>query len=307
MYAKRKKTTWLISLFFVLSCCCFLGVAAEEQEKKSFSIVLLPDTQFYSETYHETYKIQTQWIRDNIEEQNIQCVIHLGDIVQNHNHREEEWKIAREAHRFLDGVVPVSLAPGNHDMDTKLRDTTLFNRYFPVSDFEKFDWYGGHFSGKNDSNYILFETGGMKFLVMNLEYSPNEQVLQWADQIVKQHDTRRVIVATHRYMGPSGRNDDGDTVWDRLVRQNDNILLVVCGHVGALTLQTSMNDSGKLVYEMLTDYQSMKNGGDGWLRVLQFIPEQNVIHVGEYSPLSGQSKREIYHNYRLFYSMTENE
>lgn len=275
------------------------------QNQNPFSIVLLPDTQFYSEKYHDNYKAQTRFIREKADELNIQFVIHLGDIVQNENSREEEWEIAREAHRELDGIVPYCLAPGNHDMDLNPRNTSLFNKYFPVSDFEKYDWYGGHFGETNDNCFCFLDISGVNLLIVALEYNPRDVVLEWANQIIKKHANHRVIIATHCYMGTQGRNSIGNKIWEQLVSKHENIFMVVCGHVGALSLQTSLNDHGGLVYEILTDYQSMKNGGDSWLRTLAFHPKENIIEVSEFSPVLNKNRRDIFNNYRLYYNMTK--
>ncbi len=100
--------------------------------KTSFSVVLLPDTQNYSEKYPNTYVAQTLWIRKRQQEDNIKFAIHLGDIVQTST-KGPEWENADRAMRLLDGVVPYSVAPGNHDMQVRTRDSTLYNKYFSAS------------------------------------------------------------------------------------------------------------------------------------------------------------------------------
>ncbi len=300
-YSKRSHS--FVLLIVISSLFLFPGLTESAEDDGSFSVIVLPDTQFYSETYHDTYTAQTRWIRDNVESQNIQMVIHLGDIVQNDRERKE-WEVARGAHRLLDDAVPYSVLPGNHDMAAASRDSTLYNEYFPVSDFDDNEWYGGHYGDTNDNNFVYFNSDGLQFMVLNLEYAPRDEVLEWANGVVEKHKDRRVIVATHRYMRPAGRDDIGEAVWNKLVRKHNNIFMVICGHVGALTLQNSPNDHGGTVYEMLVDYQSMNDGGQGWLRILRFKPKENVISVEEYSPLLDQSRRQIYHNYRLYHDMT---
>ena len=39
----------------------------------------------------------------------------------------------------------------------------------------------------------------------------------------------------------------------------------------------------------LSDYQSLSNGGDGWLRIMEFSPANNEITVTTYSP-TGSTK-----------------
>ena len=100
------------------------------QPPEPFTIVLLPDTQYYSDKYPDTFLAQTAWIKDHAKERNIKFVIHLGDIVDDGTN-ERQWKVADEAYRALDGAVPYSCRPGNHDMDDKRatrRSTTSTSR-----------------------------------------------------------------------------------------------------------------------------------------------------------------------------------
>ena len=288
------------------------------EEQSDFTVVVLPDTQFYSQLHPDTYVAQTQWIKDRVEADNIKFVIHLGDIVQNYNNNEEEWKAADRAHQILDGVVPYSIVPGNHDMeyaDKKLlRNTRLFNKYFPPARFEKYPWYGGHRGDTNESNYCFFETAGMQFMVLSLEYAPRDETLQWADQIVTSHPECRVIVVTHCYMRPNGRDtacgtsygladNSGQDVWEKFVRKHANIFTVVSGHVLGVGMQTSTNDAGRPVHEMLVDYQGLPNGGNGWLRTLRFVPAENKIYVSAYSPLLDEYNEKPAHTFTLDYQM----
>lgn len=56
----------------------------------------------------------TQWLVDNKDNLNIDFVMHVGDIVDLNT--SPEWEIADEAMSILDGEIPYSLLPGNHDM-----------------------------------------------------------------------------------------------------------------------------------------------------------------------------------------------
>ena len=311
----------LVSLLLIVLLASLLHLSASRAEDRSdFTVVLLPDTQNYSQAYPETYVCQTEWIKARAEADNIKFVIHLGDIVQNYNNIEEEWKNADRAQKVLDGVVPYSVLPGNHDMQyvnkKLLRDTRLYNKYFPPARFEKYAWYGGHMGDTNDNNYCFFDAAGMKFLVVSMEYAPRDETLKWAAEVVVAHPEHRVIVATHCYMRPKSRDtlsglayglsdNSGQDVWDKLIRKNPNIFMVVSGHVLGVGTQTSTNDAGKPVLETLVDYQGLDNGGDGWLRTMRFVPSENKIHVAAYSPLLDKHNKHPAHSFTLDYQMTE--
>ena len=307
-----------VSLAAIAMLACVAGVSVAE-EPADFSVVLLPDTQNYSESSPDTYLAQTEWIKERARADRIKFVIHLGDIVQNHNDAEEEWKLADRAHRVLDGAVPYSMVPGNHDMgmvEKRLnRDTSLYNKYFPPGRFDEYPWYGGHYGEANDSNYCLFEAAGMKFLVLSLEMCPRDEILDWAGRVLDEHKNHRVIVATHCYMRPDGRDKKtaraygldgatGEELWDKFIRKHANIFMVTSGHVLGVGLQTNANDAGLPVHETLVDYQGLPNGGDGWLRILRFVPSEDKIHVKAYSPLLDETNEDPEHTFTLDYQMS---
>jgi len=281
--------------------------------QQSFSVVLLPDTQNYAEKYPETYVAQTLWIRQRLKEDNIKFAIHLGDIVQTST-QKPEWENANRAMQILDGVVPYSMVPGNHDMVVKSRDSTLYNQFFSPARFAKLKWYGGHMGETNDNNYCFFEGGGMKFMVLSLEFAPRDETLQWAASVTSRYPDHRVIVATHCYMRPENRDtqcatsfeiagNSGEQMWQKFIRKEPNIFLVVSGHVLGVGLQRSINDVGGEVLEMLTDYQGLPNGGDGWLRSLKFVPQENKIHVTTYSPLLDKQNDDGKETFSMDYEM----
>jgi hypothetical protein len=296
-----------------------LTAAATAQDAKpaakdvSFTVVLLPDTQFYSEKYPETYVAQTMWIRERVQADNIKFVIGLGDIVQN-AHIEQEWVNAQTASRILDGVVPYSSVPGNHDLVMKdkviTRDSTLYNKFFGVARYGKEPWYGGHFGASNDNNYCTFQAAGRDFLIISLEFAPRDEALAWAVEICRKHPAHNIIVATHSYLNLQGRTtsqakvegstaNSGEQIWNKLVSKQPNIFMVACGHVGGVNLLRSTNDAGGPVIEILTDYQNLVNGGDGWLRTMKFVPAENKIYVEAYSPLLKKHNADPKHTHTI--------
>lgn len=281
----------------------FRALASDDcqaQVDGDFSVILLPDTQNYSEKFPRLYLAQTEWVREQQKTLNIRFAIHLGDIVQNPT-VEKEWIVADRAHGVLDGIVPYSVVPGNHDMEG--RDTTLYNKFFSPTRFQCCQWYGGHKGETNDNNYCTFEAAGMKFLVLSLEYAPGADTLEWANGILAENRDSRVIVATHSYLNGKGRNSHGECIWEDLVRQNANVFLVVCGHVSSRKMFEGIGDAGTKVFEMLVDYQGDPNGGDGWLRILHFSPSRDKILVRDYSPALDQYRDGAAANFSLDYPM----
>lgn len=311
-----------------------------------FSLIVIPDTQGYADVRHkETQKHwpeigdqrscffkQTEWIRENQEERNIVMAVHVGDITQTEHH--EEWKIADTAFKTLDNHVPYLLCSGNHDMgyspehrETSHSRQSLFGSYFPPSRFTGNSLYDSHFGknktqhfyekGKIENYYLFLEAGGMKFLLLALEFKPRDQTLAWANEVVAAHPDRRIIIVTHNYLARqkgqlSGddhykvQGNSGHAIWNELVRQHTNIFLVLSGHALENRL-TSQGKHGNTVHQVQSDYWYWDlpeiKAGSGFLRVLTFRPLENTINVQTYSPVLDKYLERPESTFSLDYTM----
>lgn len=326
------KTSFMIRFASLFSCAFFLMAATlliSEEPVKPFTVVALPDTQCYCDTRHQQsarkwgngdlrryFFDQTDWVRDNKERLNISFLVHEGDIVQ--TDYPEEWAIARDAMSRLDGVVPYCLCLGNHDMGYEKTDkdehsytsatnrSTHFNRYFPRDKFSERPEFGDtHKPDEHDNSWYHFESAGLEFIILALECTPRDEVIEWANTVVQDHPEHRVIVLTHSYLeadntrstaGFKTPGNSGEELWQKLVKKHPNIFMVLCGHAAGEGLLTSIGDHGNEVHQVLSDYQIMNNGGESWLRYMVFNPTENKIEVFTYNPaldqfMEGESSR----------------
>jgi hypothetical protein len=247
-----------------------------------FTIIVLPDTQYYSQWYPAIFTAQTQWIVNNTAARNIVFVTHEGDLVQNPGDTIE-WERANASMSLLDGVVPYGMGPGNHD-----QPTMLYNQYFPFTRYQSQPWYGGHYQDRNDNNYQIFSGGGMNFVIVHLEFCPSAGAVAWADSIFKAHPDRIGMLTTHGYLNESAQRSvsgclDTQYLWDGLAVPNPNLHFMLSGHIHDEARREDVAN-GHPVFQMLADYQERANGGEGWLRILRFVPAENKIYVQTYSP-----------------------
>jgi hypothetical protein len=277
-------------------------------QNQPFTIVALPDTQYYTHEVNgatrDIFTTQTQWIVDHKDALNIAFVLHEGDITDDNN--APEWTNATTSIGLLDGVVPYALAVGNHDgLMGSQSQTALFNQFFPLSRFQNLPTFGGVFeSNRMDNCYHLFSAGGVDWLVFSLEFGPRNVVLAWANQVATNYPNRRVIVLTHTHIysdntlhGSStnqqwlptrdyGRENNGTDVWEKFLRHHANSALVFNGHVlnSGTGRLVGVGDYGNQVFQMLANYQMDAFGGAGFLRIVQFFPDQDKMSVKAYSP-----------------------
>ncbi|WP_437509469.1 DNRLRE domain-containing protein [Sorangium sp. So ce1099] len=278
-----------------------------------FTVVLLPDTQYYSASHPATFLEQTQWIVDNRDALNIRYVVHLGDMVDSST--VAQWTNADAAMSTLEDVfpgypdgIPYCPAVGNHDQSPKgsTSGTSLYNTYFGVSRFEGREYYGGHYGSDNDNNYGFFTGGGMDFIVISLEYdtTPDTAVLDWADSLLKAYPDHRAIVESHYIVGtgnPAAFGAQGQAIYDAL-KDNPNLFMLVCGHIAGEGRRVD-TFGGNTIHTMLSDYQGRPNGGDGWLRYMVFSPANDTVSVYTYSTKFGTFETDADSQFTLSYDM----
>lgn len=288
----------------------------------NFTIIGLPDTQYYTEepqggpggvrqqASNAIFKAQTQWVADNRVSRNIVFLSQLGDCTQNGQLNEIEWKRVDTSMKKIENPavplpegIPYSMCVGNHDQGnaagSPTASTAFFNQYFGEARFLGRSYYGGHYQTNNDNHFELFSAGGIDFIHIGIEFNPDNNstnhnillgVLSWADSLLKAHPTRKGILASHWIM-EIGTNASfggpGAEIYNQL-KDNPNLLMLLCGHQHGEGRRSDLMNNGAPLHTMLSDYQGRVNGGNGWLRVLEFSPSTNMVNVKTYSPTLNQ-------------------
>ncbi|WP_158265286.1 metallophosphoesterase [Blastopirellula marina] len=291
----------------------------------SWTLALLPDTQVYSVRYPGLFSAQTAWLRAHAKSRNIQYVLHLGDITD--NNAEKEWQRAAESMQLLDGQIPYAIVGGNHDYgpsgDASTRETFL-NQYFSFEKMAAMPSFGGAFEpGKLDNTYHLFEVSGQKWIVIALEWGPRDEAVAWANDVMAKHPDRKGILVTHAYLFSDSRRydhadqthpnhwnphhyrtpggvNDGQELWDKLIRKH-NFVFTFNGHVlnDGTGYRADRNDNGQYVHQILANYQMQTLGGEAYLRLLEFDPNGNTVHVLAYSPLYDRYRLDRDHTFTI--------
>lgn len=293
----------LLSLFLLSGAAC--SQPTSRVDNRPFTFVVLPDTQYYSKQYPHLFMAQTEWIKTRRVRENIRFVTQIGDIVHDRGKALDQWETASRAMSVLDGVVPYGISIGNHDYDNlKNRSVaTVFLRYFGPQRYKSYAWFGG--ASENGLNsYQTFSAAGIQFVVLHLETDPPDAAITWAQAVLEKHPDHATILCTHAYL--LGQNGVGrhpkpvfnaaglsaEELWNRLIRRNPQVFMVLCGHEGKTIeyRQTSVNDAGHKVHELLADYQRGERGGNAFLRLIRFVPDVPRMEVRTYSPALDEFK-----------------
>lgn len=329
-------------LLFLFCIAAFSGVAAgcgpsasattidSSAVEDSFTVIAVPDTQYYSASHPEILDAQTTWIVDQHVSREIALVLHEGDIVDSDDPRQ--WSRAARSLHLLDGLVPYVLSTGNHDYRRSgdhITRSTMLDTYFPMPQHAQSSCADEELEpGHRENSCQIIDTVAGPWLILSLEFGPRDAALEWADRVAKRHAALPTIVVTHAYLSSDGarydhvtRTDqlwnphrylpaaapgevnDGEEIWRKLIVKNDNILFVLCGHdlgdgVGRLT---SERPDGTKVHQILANYQMDALGGGGYLRLMQFLPGDRHVKVRTYSPYLNQFKTDPANDFSLDY------
>jgi hypothetical protein len=83
---------------------------------------------------------------------------------------------------------------------------------------------------------------------------------------------------------------DGEDLWQKLIKPNENFILTLNGHVlnDGLGRLASKSPTGRDVHQVLVNFQMKPQGGDGWLRCLEFKSDGKTVDAIDYSPTRNQ-------------------
>lgn len=253
------------------------------------------------------------WIVDNKDQKKIQYVFGVGDITENQKTSAWDWDLefahAKSQIQKLDKAgIPYTLIPGDHDeanrhisgysVENGTRDYSKFNEYFGDCLSSRITGY--YKEGEYTSYYVNFEVGETEYMLLALEVAAPNRVLDWANEVVKANPDRKVIITTHSYLwtdgtrvgtstpnshntsGSDGENirNNGEMIWDELVKLHSNIVMVISGHepCSDLVMSQAKGVNGNVVTQILVNPQYME-ANEGMVCMLYFSEDGNDVRA----------------------------
>ena len=336
-------------LVFLLAVATAVSVRAQHRadqqqltDTQAFTFIMMGDPQNYVKySFNQPlYELTAVWAKDNVENLHVKAVLITGDNV-NHNEwmppkgyskgdqtSKQMWEWTSHCLKRLDNVVPYVVSSGNHDYGYSRGDEpfTHYPEYITMERNSKntdcivaaFPNKEGRVSIENAA-YEFSDPNWGKLLIINTEWAPRDEVLEWAKELCEsdKYKDHKVIVQTHSFLA-GGKNprrttmvgtsykirpaNQGQEMWDKLISPCKNIRMILCGHAGKAgevyqdnaSYRVDKNADGKKVHQMMFNNQfigggGLGNGGDGWVRILEFMPDGETIKIRTYSPLFGIS------------------
>lgn len=142
------------------------------------------------------------------------------------------------------------------------------------------------------------------YLMLNLEIDvpgnktgTNFDAIAWAQSVLDDHPGMPTIVTTHVFEGSKhgppknpyfkgfGHNSQLE-IFDKLIKGNSQIFMVLSGHTSEDTHQIKQNARGEPVLQMVTDYTKwLGQAGDGFFRLITIDESAGKVQIKTYSAL----------------------
>ncbi|WP_406468534.1 LamG-like jellyroll fold domain-containing protein [Streptomyces sp. NBC_01594] len=263
-----------------------------DTESPRFALAVLPDTQYLFDADSadpEPLKETFHYLVAQRQEANIAFMTHLGDVTEHGS--EEEIDLAADTFRTIHGKVPYSVLAGNHDINSGTDDQrgdTAYLRAFGPQRFTSMPTFGGA-SPDGYNSYHVLQAAGREWLVLALDWRASEKGLAWAQGVLDAHPTLPAVLTTHDIAwaednGQAHLSDNGQRLWARIIRGNDQIFMALGGHYWPPGRTVLTNDAGHDVHVHITNYQDRYYGGAGMVRLYSFDLVRNVVDVETFSP-----------------------
>lgn len=234
----------------------------------TFTFAVVPDTQPEVKLNDPRTAKRIGWLVDHRAQLNLQWVLHSGDVQDWDTPDHQQWESMSTRFRALAAAgIPFVASPGNHDTaavceggsacpgaDTAvtLRDTTLWNSYYPPSSF---GFEGLAEPGRSDNGYRTFRAGGVDWLILSVELWPRTEIVRWATGVVASHPKHNVILLTHMFLEADGSVSQTNggygasspaQLWDAL-KPAPNVVMTFSGHTGQVANETQPATDGHRV------------------------------------------------------------
>lgn len=318
LFAKSLRLVYGLSIVLTLVASCSdkfeVQISTQKQKKKEYKdpsqyIAVFGDIQYYTNSVDDyLFRTSLEWIKKATDTIDIIGVLHTGDITQSDDILTE-WPYFDAAIRGISDIIPFISAIGDHDYSWSKtlivdRNDTHFSSHvrFPIvtkrieASFER---------NRMENIVVRNEIHGERVDFLVLEFGPREEVVEWANEWVSSHPDVKYILINHEYLEQGGgRRVKGlkcvsrmrnttyttpDELWERLIKCNDNILCVLCGHVGGLYAVTvEKNDFGREVCQIEHNIQGPIFRYDNWLMIWKFPKEEDEAIVSIINTKSGE-------------------
>ena len=319
----------VIIVCYGVNACSKEGIVIIEEvpitDPSTVYMAVFGDIQYYTNSSCiDMYQHSLNWLSTKVNEGwFFNCILHTGDVTMSND--VTQWNCFFQATSPIAQHIPFISMIGDHDytwedgIHIEDRYSTLFNRFlkFPLTKEKVVAWFE---DGRMENVVVENTIFGERLDLLVLEFGPRREVVEWADAYVKAHSKERFILMTHEYLeNGGGRRTTGlksvirlhntnyttpEELWNKLIKCNDNIRVVLCGHVGSIyALTVEENDFGREIPQIQHNIQGADYRYDNWLMLWEFPMESDSVNVFIYNTKTEQ----YYNNQRSLFKFSYRE
>jgi hypothetical protein len=96
---------------------------------------------------------------------------------------------------------------------------------------------------------------------------------------------------------------EGSAIWTGVVKNHNNVFMVICGHMHYQRYYTYTNNFGSIVHVLLSDYQG-DNPQVAKLRYYTFKPAENTVYAYTYSTVRKTYYTDSRNRFKFTYQMS---
>lgn len=236
-----------------------------------YSFAVVGDIQYTTQLYPDDLAATYDWILNNQTGKKIEYVFGAGDITNNST--QAEFTAIDAQLQRLQGKIPQTVIRGNHDSIAGYDAAITADKYKAGGDeFVSYD-------GTMKTYYRKITIGGIKYMMLTLDYFPSVAEVTWAKTQVDANQDYNVIVTTHGYLKPNmtlipdeevydveDRVDAegnaiggvaGQYIYDNLIVPCSNIVMVLCGHEFTYGPEYNVltREDGTTAVQMMVNFQ----------------------------------------------------
>ncbi len=263
-------------------------------------LMIVPDIQNYTDKEDRFKYLHSIVDYYELNKDSIEAILQVGDLTNNN----KLWQYENAYNEFFykfDDTTPMAYCLGNHDYGNNgSSDIRMSNlpSHMMMPDVVRMN-------GTSYDNYVKYiSIAGKRYGVLVLEFATRNETLEWANSIVKNDLTTPYILLIHVFLNGYGQmfdytdplikeggshkqykmgddyKNDSKEIFDKLIYNNSNIKLVVCGHCltpDYINVSTKENSIGKPVHMIMVNYQHYNNGGMGFIGLLDIAGDSYRI------------------------------
>ena len=275
-----------------------------------FTVVVLPDTGNYTASQNggtpATLNAMMDWIIAERANRNIVFVTQTGSLIVGNN-ANAEMQAASSAFARLENPATTGASWGI-PFGTAFGDTDNLSEYDlafgPVRVAGK-PWFAGSQTAASNANHAeFFNAGGAGYGVIHLAHNAalnaSSASVVWAKALLAKNRDRQFIVVFHDTIAATSGSPfttAGTNLYTAMSSEVNVFMLLGGNPAGEFRRTESV--SGRTYHAISANFSNRTNGGDGWLRLMEFSPSTGRIHVGTYSPTLDQYEADANSDFTL--------